>query len=318
MNIMIAEGDSKVAQSMAQALERAGYAVNIASDGEEVLDVLRRDTGYALVILDVVLPTCDGLEVVKAIRDCQIQAPVLLLTHDSVNERVIGLDLGADDCLTKPFALPEFLAHVRALLRLPAKRQPATLGFADLRLDVGTRVASRGERPIRLTAREFALLEYFVRNAERVLTRPMILEHVWRMSFNPESNVIDVYVRYLRRKVEAEGQPRLIHTERGVGYVLTTDGPSTRRCRPVARAGLAYSPMATASPLHAPGNARGAWLAGSRDLGRATRPGWTDPTSPRAPRLGIASWTATRPSGAATRAPTRPAGAPHAGSREQK
>jgi DNA-binding response OmpR family regulator len=239
MNIMVAEGDSKLAQLMAQALERAGHAVDIASDGKEALAVLRHDARYALVILDVVLPTCDGLEVVKVLRDRQMRAPVLLLTHDSVNERVIGLDLGADDCLTKPFSLPEFLAHVRALLRPPARRPSAALGFADLRLDVAARVASRGERPIRLSAREFKLLEYFLRNAERVLTRPRILEHVWGMSFDPESNVIDVYVRYLRRKTEAEGQPRLIHTERGVGYVMSAGQRLPRRRQSVALAGVA-------------------------------------------------------------------------------
>src|SRR5262249_27722028 len=150
-----------------------------------------------------------------------VPPPVLLLTaRDAVHDKVTGLDLGADDYLTKPFAFEEFLARVRALLRRGAAQRVPALTFADLRLDPSTRTAVRGHRRITLTSREYALLDYFLRNAGRVLTRPMIAQHVWGLDFDPESNIIDVYVGYLRRKIDGDGERRLLHTVRGAGYML--------------------------------------------------------------------------------------------------
>ena len=170
------------------------------------------------------LPRRDGLSVLKALRDKQVSTPVLLLTaRDAVADKVAGLDLGADDYLTKPFAFDEFLARVRALLRRPAGQAAPALRLEDLTLDPATRGVSRGGRPITLTTREFALLEYFMRNIGRELIRPMIAEHVWGVDFDRESNVIDVYVGYLRRKIDGPGERPLLHTVRGAGYVLRAE-----------------------------------------------------------------------------------------------
>ena len=167
------------------------------------------------------LPKRDGFGVLKTLRDRGVGTPVLVLTaRDSVADKVAGFDLGADDYVTKPFAFEEFLARVRALLRRGTGQGTAPLRLDDLTLDPGTRTATRGGRRLDLTLREYALLEYFLRNAGRVLTRPMIAEHVWGLGFDSESNVIDVYVGYLRRKIDASGEPRLLHTVRGAGYVL--------------------------------------------------------------------------------------------------
>jgi DNA-binding response OmpR family regulator len=162
--------------------------------------------------------------VLKTLRDRRVQTPVLLLTaRDGVADKVTGLDLGADDYLTKPFAFEEFVARVRALLRRSGGRAEPRLQVADLSLDPATRGVARGGRRITLTAREYALLEYFLRNIGRVLTRPMITQHVWGMDFDPESNVVDVYVGYLRRKIDGEGEPRLLQTVRGAGYMLSAE-----------------------------------------------------------------------------------------------
>ena len=167
------------------------------------------------------LPKRDGFGVLKSLRDRGVTTPVLVLTaRDSVGDKVTGFDLGADDYLTKPFAFEELLARVRALLRRGAARRLTTLRLADLALDPATRTVVRGARRLELSAREYALLEYFLRNAGRVLTRPMIAEHVWGIDFDSESNVIDVYVGYLRRKIDGASEPRLLRTVRGVGYVL--------------------------------------------------------------------------------------------------
>jgi DNA-binding response OmpR family regulator len=224
MRILVVEDERKVASFIRQGLEEEGYAVDVAPDGATAVDLALGGTPYDLVVLDVMLPKRDGFAVLRDLRQHRMTAPVLMLTaRDRVPDRVTGLDLGADDYLTKPFVFDEFLARVRALLRRATAQRTPTLQLADLRLDPATRQVTRGARTITLTAREYALLEYFLRNAGRVLTRPMLAEHVWGVDFDPESNVIDVYVGYLRRKVDLPGETRLLHTTRGTGYVMRTE-----------------------------------------------------------------------------------------------
>ena len=221
MRILVVEDERKVASFISQGLAEEGHAVEVAADGAEALDLILAGPPYDLVVLDLMLPKRDGFGVLKTVRDRGVVTPVLVLTaRDSVADKVAGFDLGADDYLTKPFAFEEFLARVRALLRRGAERGMAPLRLDDLSLDRATRTVSRGGRRVELTTREYALLEYLVRNAGRVLTRPMIAEHVWGLDFDSESNVIDVYVGYLRRKIDASGERRLLHTVRGAGYVL--------------------------------------------------------------------------------------------------
>ncbi|HEV8306557.1 MAG TPA: response regulator transcription factor [Methylomirabilota bacterium] len=221
MRVLVVEDERKVASFIRQGLEEEGHAVEVAADGAAALDLVLEGPPYDLIVLDVMLPRRDGFAVLKALRERRIQTPVLLLTaRDSVSDRVAGLDLGADDYLTKPFAFEEFLARVRALLRRGAQQRAPVLRVADLSLDPATREVRRGGRRITLTTREYALLEYLMRNAGRILTRPMLAEHVWGLDFDSETNVIDVYVGYLRRKIDAPGDPRLVHTMRGAGYVL--------------------------------------------------------------------------------------------------
>jgi heavy metal response regulator len=224
MRILVVEDERKVANFIRQGLEEEGHTVEVAGDGASALELVLADDGYDLVVLDLMLPGRDGLGVLKAMRDRRVRTPVLVLTaRDSVADKVSGLDLGADDYLTKPFAFEEFLARVRALLRRTGDQRTAVLRVADLTLDPITRAARRGQRRIELTTREYALLEYFMRNVGHVLTRPMITEHVWGIGFDAESNIVDVYVGYLRRKIDAEGERRLIHTVRGAGYVMKAD-----------------------------------------------------------------------------------------------
>jgi len=223
MRILLVEDERKVASFLYQGLEEEGHAVDLAKDGEAALDLLRGEP-YDLVVLDVMLPRRDGFSVLRAARQAGLTAPVLMLTaRDAVADKVVGLDLGADDYLTKPFAFEEFLARVRALLRRRDERREPVLRLADLALDPATREVARGRRRVTLTAREYALLEYFLRNPGRVLTRPMLAEHVWGLDFDSESNVVDVYVGYLRRKIDGPGEPRLLHTVRGAGYALRQD-----------------------------------------------------------------------------------------------
>ena len=224
MRILVVEDERKVASFVRQGLEEEGYAVDVASDGTVAVDLALGGTAYDLVILDVMLPKRDGFAVLRTLREHRMTAPVLMLTaRDSVPDRVTGLDQGADDYLTKPFAFDELLARVRVLLRRSSAQRAPVLHLADLRLDPATRRVTRGSREISLTAREYALLEYFLRNAGRVLTRPMLAEHVWGIDFDPESNVIDVYVGYLRRKVDLPSETRLVQTARGAGYVLRAE-----------------------------------------------------------------------------------------------
>ena len=220
--ILVVEDEVKITRFLRQGLTYEGYEVTVAYDGEEALAELRRETPD-LVILDVMLPTIDGLEVCRRLRAFS-SVPVLMLTaRDAVQDRVIGLDSGADDYLVKPFALDELLARIRALLR----RQKATqdddvqvFTFADLKSNSTTRQVWRGEREIQLTAKEYNLLEFFLRHPQQVLTRDQIYEHIWGYDFGGESNIIEVYIRYLRAKLEANGECRLIQTIRGVGYSL--------------------------------------------------------------------------------------------------
>jgi DNA-binding response OmpR family regulator len=224
MRILVVEDERKVAAFIRQGLVEEGHAVEVVVDGAAALDAVADGPPFDLVVLDVMLPRRDGFDVLKALRERGVQTPVLLLTaRDAVADKVTGLDLGADDYLAKPFAFEEFLARVRALLRRGRGRAAPVLRVADLCLDPATRVVTRGGRRITLTAREYALLEYFLRNTGRVLTRPMITQHVWGMDFDPESNIIDVYVGYLRRKIDGEGEPRLLQTVRGVGYTLSAE-----------------------------------------------------------------------------------------------
>ena len=224
MRILVAEDERKVASFIRQGLEEEGHAVEVADDGETALDLIVAGPPYDLIVLDVMLPKRDGFAILRAMRGRGVKTPVLVLTaRDSVADKVAGLDVGADDYLTKPFAFDEFLARVRALLRRGSDARTPTLRVGDLLLDPARRDVRRGERRITLTTREYALLEYFMRNAGRVLTRPMITEHVWGLDFDPESNVVDVYVGYLRRKIDVEGDHPLVRTVRGAGYTLKAD-----------------------------------------------------------------------------------------------
>jgi heavy metal response regulator len=224
VRILVVEDDRKVARFVRQGLCEEGHAVEIATDGAEALDFVLIEPAYDLIILDVMLPGQDGFGVLKTLRAHKVAAPVLILTaRDSVPDRVAGLDLGADDYLTKPFAFEEFLARVRALLRRRNVARAPILTIDDLVVDPATRRVTRGERRIELTARQYALLEYFLRNAGRVLSRQMIAQHVWGLGFDAESNVIDVYVGYLRRKIDRDRERRLLHTVRGAGYVLQVE-----------------------------------------------------------------------------------------------
>jgi heavy metal response regulator len=224
VRILVVEDDRKVARFVRQGLSEEGHAVEIAKDGSEALAFAFTEPTYDLIVLDVMLPGQDGFGVLKTLRAHKVAVPVLMLTaRDSVTDKVAGLDLGADDYLTKPFAFEEFLARVRALLRRRDADRAPLLRLDDLTVDPETRRVMRGDRRIELTARQYALLEYFLRNAGRVLTRPMIAQHVWGLAFDAESNVIDVYVSCLRRKIERDRERRLLHTVRGAGYVLQVE-----------------------------------------------------------------------------------------------
>lgn len=217
--ILIIEDDERIRQFLRRGLAYEGYQITSAEDGRSGL-TLARDIPPDLVILDWMLPGMDGLEVCRRLRAVG-DVPILMLTaKDSVPDRVDGLDAGADDYLVKPFEFDELLARIRALLRRTKTSEPDILVYADLKLDTGTHLAFRGDRSIELTAKEYELLELFLRHPRQVLTRDVIYDRVWGYDFGGESNIIEVYVRYLRQKTEAEDEPRLIHTVRGVGYVV--------------------------------------------------------------------------------------------------
>jgi two-component system response regulator MprA len=221
MRILVVDDEPAVRESLRRALALDGYEVELATDGEEALTRLNAGTQPDAVILDILMPGIDGLEVCRRLRSTGSQLPVLMLTaRAEVDSRVAGLDAGADDYLPKPFALAELLARLRALLRRMSNGTADVLRFGDLELEPGTREVRRGGDPIDLTRTEFSLLELFLRNPRQVLTRSIIFERVWGYDFGPTSNSLDVYIGYLRRKTEGGGRPRLIHTVRGVGYAL--------------------------------------------------------------------------------------------------
>ncbi len=220
MHILVVEDEAKVASFIRRGLEAEHYSVDITSDGEAGLTQVF-DQDYDLIILDVMLPKRDGLSVLQEMRRHNLRVPVLMLTaRDTVVDKVEALDRGADDYLTKPFAFEELLARIRALLRRGSQTQAAVLTLADLRLDPVSREITRAGKRIELTAKEFALLEFFLHQPGRVLSRVVIAQHVWGVDFDTFTNVIDVYVNYVRKKIDADFSPKLIHTVRGVGYVL--------------------------------------------------------------------------------------------------
>lgn len=218
--ILIIEDDPSIGKLLRRALILEGYETELATDGYEGLRAFSENEPD-LVILDLMLPGIDGIEVCKRLRD-ESAVPILMLTaRDMVEDRVLGLDSGADDYVTKPFDIDELLARVRAQLRrTEAQPQPQILEIADLVMDTAARSVHRSDREVELTAREFDLLELFLRHPNQVLTRAQIYDEIWNYDFGGSSNIIEVYVRYLRTKLEAEGEPRLIHTKRGAGYIL--------------------------------------------------------------------------------------------------
>jgi two-component system response regulator MprA len=221
MKVLVVDDERAVRESLRRALELEGYEIELAADGNEALYRIETESQPDAVILDVLMPGKDGLEVCRTIRRSGNTVPVLMLTaRTQVEDRVEGLDAGADDYVTKPFALEELLARLRALLRRTADGSGEVLRFADLELDPGTREVKRSGEPIELTRTEFSLLELFMLNPRQVLTRSVIFERVWGYDFGYGSNSLDVYIGYLRRKTEAGAKPRLIQTVRGVGYAL--------------------------------------------------------------------------------------------------
>jgi two-component system, OmpR family, response regulator MprA len=223
MRVLVVDDERAVRESLQRALELEGYDVELAADGEEAIERLTATAPADAVILDVLMPGIDGLEVCRRLRAAGSAVPVLMLTaRAEVDSRVAGLDAGADDYLPKPFALAELLARLRALLRRTTNGDEGShvLRFGDLELDLGTREVRRGSMSIELTRTEFSLLELFLRNPRQVLTRSIIFERVWGYDFGPTSNSLDVYIGYLRRKTEDGGASRMIHTVRGVGYAL--------------------------------------------------------------------------------------------------
>jgi len=220
MRILVVEDEKKVASFIKRGLEEESFSVDMAYDGEEGLSMAESNP-YDLILMDLMLPKMDGLAVIKELRNKGNKAPVLCLTaKDTVEDIVSGLDSGSDDYLTKPFAFAELVARVRALLRRGVQDRGAEIRYADLRLDPVAHKVWRSNKEIELTAKEYALLEYFMRNPNQILTRTMIAEHVWDYTFDSFTNIIDVYVNYLRKKVDRDYDKKLIHTVRGIGYVM--------------------------------------------------------------------------------------------------
>jgi len=220
MKILVVEDEKKVAKFLKQGLEEERYAVDVASDGLQG-ESLALSGDYDLIILDIFLPKKDGIVVLKGIRSKQLKTPILMLTaKSSVEDKVEGLDSGADDYLSKPFAFAELVARVRSLLRRGAAEKSTILKIQDLQLDTVTHKAKRADKAIELTGKEYALLEYLMRNVNRVLTRTILSEHIWNYNFDTGTNVVDVYVNHLRSKIDDGFEKKLLFTVRGVGYVL--------------------------------------------------------------------------------------------------
>ncbi|MBC8538273.1 response regulator transcription factor [Christensenellaceae bacterium NSJ-63] len=223
MRILIAEDERDLNRLIKKRLKENGYSVDACFDGEEVLDYLQC-AEYDALILDIMMPKKDGIAVLRELRERENAIPVLLLTaKDSIEDRVTGLDAGADDYLVKPFAFEELLARLRVLLRKPVTQKSSVLRVADLSLHMDTRQVFRGDKEIRLSSKEYALLHYMMQNAGVVLSRDKLEQHVWDYDFSGGSNVIDVYIRYLRKKVDEGYENKLIHTVRGHGYILRED-----------------------------------------------------------------------------------------------
>jgi heavy metal response regulator len=223
VKILVVEDERKVAKFLKQGLEEERYAVDVAHDGVQG-EAMATTGSYDLIILDILLPKKDGIVLLQDIRSKQVKTPVLMLTAKSaIEDRVEGLDSGADDYLTKPFAFAELVARVRSLLRRGAAEKSTILKISDLQLDTVTHKARRADTSIDLTGKEYALLEYFMRNVNRVLTRTILSEHIWNYNFDTGTNVVDVYVNHLRSKIDDGFEKKLLHTIRGVGYVLKDD-----------------------------------------------------------------------------------------------
>ena len=220
MKILVVEDEKKVGAFIKKGLEEDRYIVELADDGDKG-EELASDGSFDLIILDILMPKKDGLTVLKELRGKQISTPVLVITaKGSVDDKVKGLDSGADDYLVKPFAIAELLARVRSLLRRGGPEKSTTLSVADLTLDLVSHKATRGENLIELTGKEYTLLEYFMRNTNKVLSRTIISEHIWNYNFDTGTNIIDVYINHLRNKIDGEFEKKLIHTVRGVGYMM--------------------------------------------------------------------------------------------------
>jgi DNA-binding response OmpR family regulator len=244
MRILLVEDDAGVRRFVAKGLREQAYAVDTANTGEEAL-YQTEINAYDLIILDVMIPAPDGFEVCRRIRETGARMPVLMLTaRDAVEDRVRGLDRGADDYLTKPFEFRELLARLRALLRRSSELRPPKLTVGDLMLDTAAQSAMRKGRAIPLTHKEYALLEYLVRNAGRVVSRGEIAEHVWDENFDPFSNLIEVYINRLRRKIDPDGSAELLQTRRGAGYILRGKGDGGRAARAGADASEARAATA--------------------------------------------------------------------------
>lgn len=224
MRLLLVEDDAKIARFVARGLREQAYAVDVASSGEEALYQAAINT-YDLIVLDVMIPAPDGFAVCRELRSAGQRTPILMLTaRDAVEDRIEGLDHGADDYLTKPFEFRELLARLRALLRRPTRLQPARLVIADLIVDTTAQTVSRAGKAVSMTAKEYALVEYLARNAGRVVGRAEIAEHVWNEDFDVFSNLIEVYINRLRRKIDAGSMKPLLHTRRGAGYILSNSG----------------------------------------------------------------------------------------------
>lgn len=220
MRILVVEDEKKIADFIKRGLKEEGYAVDVAYDGEEGL-FLARTNEYDMLLLDLMLPKLDGISLCRKLKASNILTPVIMLTaKDTVRDKVVGLDSGADDYLTKPFAFEELLARIRAILRKSDSHVTTTLKVSDLELDLITHKVKRGDKDIELTAKEYSLLEYMMRNTGTIVTRTMISEHVWDIDFDTFTNVIDVYINYLRNKIDSGFRKKLIHTVRGRGYIL--------------------------------------------------------------------------------------------------